>query len=111
MRNNSGAYKDATGRLVRYGLDNTSATRNKNIKSSDLIGFTVVEVTPEMVGQKLAVFTAVEVKDPNWRYSSKDQRAVAQNNFLNWIASFGGIAFFANSLETFHENLKRYLVR
>ena len=36
LRNNSGGFKDATGRLVRYGLGQTSNA--VNYKSSDLIG-------------------------------------------------------------------------
>lgn len=53
-RNNTGALKDARGQLVRYGLCPGS---------SDLIGFRTITITPDMVGQQVAVFTAVEVKD------------------------------------------------
>ena len=38
LRNNSGAFKDETGRVVFFGLGNTSKQRNDLIKSSDLIG-------------------------------------------------------------------------
>ena len=37
--------------------------------ASDLIGFTTVEITPEMVGQKAAIFTAIEVKRETGRVS------------------------------------------
>jgi len=52
--------------------------------SSDLIGFTTVTVTPEMVGQKVAIFTAVEVKQPG-RYPSPTQR-----NFIAQVRQNGG---------------------
>lgn len=108
MRNNSGAFRDVTGRIVFYGLGNISKKHSDRIKSSDLIGFTTIVITPEMVGKKVAVFTAVEVKAPDWKYSASDKRASAQNAFLNWIANAGGIAFFANSVEGFIDNLRRW---
>lgn len=54
--------------------------------SSDLIGWTEVNVTPDMVGQKLAVFTALEVKTEIGRVSEK------QRNFVEAVAQAGGIA-------------------
>lgn len=109
MRNNSGALEDKSGRLVRYGLGNVSKKHSDQIKSSDLIGFTQITITPAMVGKTIAVFTAVEVKRPDWKPSVKDKRYLAQNNFLNWLAKAGGFAFFANSVESFKSNIERYL--
>jgi len=54
--------------------------------SSDLIGWTAVEITPEMVGKKVAVFTAIEVKSETGRVNPK------QLNFVNFVAENGGIA-------------------
>lgn len=54
--------------------------------SSDLIGWTTVEITPEMVGRKVAVFTAVEVKVPGKRPTAE------QVNFLAQVRTAGGIA-------------------
>lgn len=62
--------------------------------SSDLIGWTTIEVTPEMVGQKIAVFTAIEVK--------KDSEAVVsekQLNFLTVIRKMGGFSGLARSTD------------
>ncbi len=101
MRNNSGALEDKTGRLVRFGLNNISQSVNDSIKSSDLIGFTRVLITPEHVGQVLAVFTAIEVKREDWKPSPVDKRERAQFAFLQWVNSFGGIAGFANSVAAF----------
>lgn len=107
MRNNSGALKDQTGRIVRFGLANTSQKQNDRIKSSDLIGFTVVTITPEMVGQTIAVFTAVEVKEPNWKPSPTDKREKAQKTFIQWILANGGLAGFAWDLPSFRRILGR----
>jgi hypothetical protein len=106
LRNNSGALKDATGRLVRYGLGNTSEKVNKNIKSSDLIGITPVTITPEMVGQVVGVFTAIEVKKEDWHYKG-DERETAQKNFIDFIKSKGGLAGFCKSVDDFRSIIKR----
>lgn len=108
MRNNSGALKDDTGRLVRYGLGNVSKQHNDRLKSSDLIGFTKVIVTPEMVGQAIAIFTAIEVKKEDWNENKKlDKREQAQNNFINWIKNNGGIASFCNCAHKIKDILTR----
>lgn len=109
MRNNAGAFKDETGRLVRYGLDNTSEKRNREIKSSDRIGFTRVTITPEMVGKTLAVFTAVEVKHPGWMSvnGTLNYREKAQQAFIKWIVAAGGFAGFADSIDTFRRIIGR----
>lgn len=60
--------------------------------SSDLIGWTTVTVTPEMVGKQIAVFTAIEVK--------KDAEATVsekQLNFLTVIKKMGGYSGLARS--------------
>ena len=98
LRNNSGAFKDETGRLVRYGLGQISNTQP--YKSSDLIGWTEVVVTPEMVGQRIAIFTAVEIKRQSWK-ATKDEREEKQRNFINWIKARGGIAGMVNSVDDF----------
>lgn len=58
--------------------------------SSDIIGWTPVEITPDMVGQRVAVFTAIEVK--------KSSRATQQQiRFINAVNAAGGIAGIAHS--------------
>lgn len=59
--------------------------------SSDLIGWTTVEITPDMVGRKLAVFTAIEVKTAKGRTSDE------QANFIQVVQGAGGIAFVTKS--------------
>lgn len=100
MRNNSGELPDKYGRPVRYGLGNISKDHNKDVKSSDLIGFTKVVVTPDMVGTTVAIFTAIEVKKEAWNPNKKlDKRETAQNNFIQWVINNGGIASFCNSID------------
>lgn len=105
MRNNSGAMKDETGRLVRYGLGNVSP--NQKIKSSDLIGITTIVVSQDMVGKTIGVFTAIEVKAENWKASLNDKRESGQRNFIEWVKSRGGIAGICNSLDSFRSILRR----
>lgn len=57
--------------------------------SSDLIGWTPVVVTPEMVGKTVAVFTAVEVK-----LHPRSKREPEQEAFIAAVNRFGGIGFF-----------------
>lgn len=99
FRNNSGMAwmgeivrrDDAKGLLtlrnprpVSFGLVNGA---------SDIIGWTTVVVTPDMVGRRLAVFTAVEVKTPEGRTTP------AQVRFIDNLTAAGGIATVARSVE------------
>ncbi len=107
MRNNSGRLQNERGNWISFGLGNISKKHNDAIKSSDLIGFTVMTVTPEMIGHKLAVFTAIECKEEGWKLSPNDPRERAQMAFINWIATNGGIAAFCNSVESFKKLWRR----
>lgn len=89
MRNNSGGFKDDTGRMIFFGLGNTSKARNDLIKSSDLIGI--------MNGR----FVAIEVKKEGWVFNPNDKREAAQLAFINWIKFHGGLAGFAASVDDF----------
>ena len=82
FRNNTGALLDMQGRLVKFGLCKGS---------SDLIGFRSITITPDMVGQKIAVFSAIEVKD-------KGKATVEQKNFINIINNAGGYAGVAKNV-------------
>ena len=102
-RNNSGALKDATGRLVRYGLGNTSEQINKELKTSDLIG-----ITPFMInGIVTGIFTAIECKKEGWVFNPNDAREKAQLNYINAVISRGGIAGFASSVDEFLKIVRR----
>jgi hypothetical protein len=84
-RNNIGAYRDDQGRVIRYGVGNPGG--------SDLIGWTPVLITHDMVGGMLGVFTAIEVKAPRGRPTD------AQLNFLRQVQLGGGIAGIARSTQ------------
>lgn len=94
-RNNSGAYQDQDGRVVRYGLGNDSAKLNEVFKSSDLIG-----IAP---GGR---FLAVEVKNPEWKGPSTPHE-MAQAAFLTAVQQAGGVAGFAKSTDDFQTILTR----
>ena len=55
----------------------------------DLFGFRTVEVTPEMVGKRLAVFAFLEVKKPGGRTSRAQEKMLA---FLRAAGAVGGVA-------------------
>lgn len=61
--------------------------------SSDLIGWKTITITSEMVGSRVAVFVAVEVKTPKGR-ATDEQKA-----FLDAVHNAGGIAVLARSVE------------
>jgi hypothetical protein len=83
-RNNTGALVDQQGRFVRFGLCKGS---------SDLIGLRSLEITPELVGQRLAQFVALEVKTAS-EVVSPEQRA-----FLRHVQQLGGVAAVCRSVE------------
>ena len=85
FRNNTGTLPDPrTGRPVQFGLARGSA---------DLIGLRTVTITPEMVGQQVAVFTSIEVKTPTGRATPE------QKNWLHMVRRAGGIAGIARSVQ------------
>lgn len=59
--------------------------------ASDLIGFTPMVITADMVGKKIAVFTACEVKTPDGRVAKEQQ------DFANFVLQSGGFAGIARS--------------
>lgn len=83
-RNNCGSLPDPkTGRPVQFGLARGSA---------DLIGWRTITIGPEHVGQRIAVFTSIEVKTPTGRL------APAQQHWLQAVRTAGGVAGVARSV-------------
>jgi hypothetical protein len=92
FRNNTGSLPDPrTGRPVQFGLARGSA---------DLIGLRTVTITPEMVGQRVAVFTSIEVKTSTGRATPEQQ------NWLHMVRRAGGIAGVARSVRDAEEILR-----
>lgn len=92
-RNNVGAI-DIDGRHIRFGLGNDSATANRALKSSDLIGIRPLLITSEHVGTVIGQFVSLECKHEDWRPSASDERERAQRRWLDLIRSLGGHAMF-----------------
>lgn len=85
FRNNTGSLPDPrTKRPVQFGLCKGSA---------DLIGWKRVTITPDMVGQHVAVFASIEVKTPIGRLTPE------QSNWLSVVQAAGGLAGVARSVE------------
>ena len=61
--------------------------------SSDLIGWRSITVTQEMVGRKVALFLAVEVKGDRGRATPE------QRNFIDRVRLDGGLAGVARTVE------------
>lgn len=81
-RNSTGALRDMTGRLVRFGLCEGSA---------DLIGLRRITVGPEHLGREMAVFCAIETK------AERGKPTPEQVNFLAHVTRMGGLAGIARS--------------
>lgn len=60
---------------------------------ADLIGWRSIVITPEMIGRRVAVFLAPEIKRPGKRATGD------QENFIGQVNLAGGIAFVAHSEE------------
>lgn len=83
-RNNCGALKDADGRLIRFGVANPGG--------SDLIGWRSMTVTPDMVGSKVAVFLAIEVKGERGHATDPQKTSSpASKQTAGWPASPGAL--------------------
>ena len=94
-RNNVGAVTTDDNRHIRFGLANDSASMNKIVKSSDLIGIRPILITTGQVGQTIGQFVAREVKHGAWSYTGTE-REIAQLAFITLINGMGGDAAFAN---------------
>lgn len=97
LRNNCGQCRTDDGRVIRYGVGNPGG--------SDLIGIKTITVTPDMVGKKIGVFTAIEVKTPSGKVSEQQQR------FLSMVGVLGGLSGIARSVDDASEILRAHLPR
>ena len=81
---------------------------NDNLKSSDLIGWTEVVITPEMVGKKVAIFTAIEVKPETFKIKAEytENRPKAQEKFCQLVRNAGGFGAIINSVNYFDSTMK-----
>lgn len=82
FRNNVGAYKGKDGQWIQFGLMKGSG---------DLIGWETIEITPDMVGTKIARFLSVEVKAEKGGRISE-----AQKTWSDRVNGAGGRAIIVN---------------
>ncbi len=101
LRNNRGMFRTIDGkRLVRAGLEAQGA--------SDLIGVKTIKITEAMIGMKVGVFLAVEVKKSSWKKpATKTEKE--QQNFIDQVNKRGGIAFFCNDDEALESKINNIL--
>jgi hypothetical protein len=95
-RNNSGAYQDETGRLIRYGLANETAALNSAMKSGDLIGIAPRIIQAGDVGTVAGLFVSIEAKAEGWA-TPRDARERAQVAWRDMIRGLGGIAIITGN--------------
>lgn len=80
--------------MIRYGLCTGSA---------DLIGITPIQVTQDMVGHTVGVFTALEIKTQTGRPTKE------QINFLEHIQANGGLATICREPSDYDDAVQTFL--
>ena len=96
-------FRNKVGKLIKHTRESITLVGYRPLNSglcvgsSDLIGWTTIEITPEMVGRKVAVFTALELK------TKKLQATKEQLNFIEQIQIAGGIAGIVRKIEDVQE--------
>lgn len=74
--------------------------------SSDFIGWYSLEITPEMVGKKIAVFVALEAKREKGGKVEPEQQ-----HFVDRVSEDGGIAGIIRGVDDAVQILKEFLCR
>lgn len=95
FRNVRGMFRTENGALIKAGLMCNG--------SSDLIGWHTVTITPDMVGERVAVFTALEVKTPTGK--ARPEQMV----FIDNVRAAGGIAGIVRSADDAESVIKQWL--
>lgn len=90
LKNGSVEIQAPRSIALGFGL----ASGDPVVGAADLVGWSTVTITPEMVGTSVAVFTSVEMK--------ASKRGVTSEEQFNWqkqVKDAGGIAIITNSPE------------
>jgi hypothetical protein len=113
FKNDTGmAFRGTSATAIVNGSKQTVIVNPKAIHyglfkgSSDLIGWKIVRVTPDMVDDYIAAFVALEVKKPHGSHTSEEQR-----RFIKNVLASGGIAGIVTSPEDAEELLRGGLLR
>lgn len=102
IRQDDGSVIVEAARPIALGFANPAGEPVNG--TADLIGWTSIEITPEMVGQKVAVFTSVETKRSEGGRTSPEQM-----KWCDQVTRAGGIAFVANSDELAEDRLREWV--
>jgi hypothetical protein len=87
LRYQVGTFYAMDGSMVKIG----------EVGVSDLIACVPVVITPEMVGKRIGVFTAIETKKINDKTAK--ERKESQGKFIARVQALGGIATIARSTQ------------
>lgn len=81
-------------RFMVFGFPPPPRRGEDKLKGGDRIGWTEIEITPDMVGKKIAVFTNIEIKGPG------DTIKKGQKDFHNLVLNHHGISqiWFENKI-------------
>jgi hypothetical protein len=96
------------GKLLDITNNIAKLAKPKRIKcglvtgAADRIGFHQVTITPDMIGKKIPVFAAVELKKHDGRLSPEQQ------NFIKFILDMNGIAGVVRSVDDLKNLLDSY---
>ncbi len=107
FRNNTGTGWQ--GKLVSRVMDTLVLKYPRPLRaglckgSSDLIGWTKVLVTKEMVGKTIAVFTGVELKTKTGRPTEE------QINFKEVVNNNNGIGMIVRTIEEYKKGLEKWI--
>jgi len=85
-RNNRGTAYTKNGQFIRFGIPEPRGGGGDRMKGGDRIGFKEIEITPDMVGKKIAVFLNIEIKGPG------DTLKNGQIRWHNFILEHGGLS-------------------
>ncbi|EAM1616351.1 hypothetical protein EU642_22200 [Salmonella enterica] len=95
--NDGGVFINAP-RPIAIGFSNPAG--DPIVGTADLNGWTTIEITPAMVGKKVAVFTSIETKRTQGGRTSPEQM-----KWCDQVTNAGGIAFVANDHKTARDTL------
>lgn len=95
FRNQVGSYQLKDGRWLSSGIGGPGG--------ADLVGWTPLTIGPQHLGQRLAVFTALEVK------TAKGTPTDQQRDFLQGVRDQGGLAHLVRSPDEAYAFLKAQL--
>lgn len=92
------------GRPIALGLSLVNG--DPVVGTHDLIGWTTIKITPEMVGKEVAVITTIETKS-----STGGRRRPDQIKFMENVQRAGGISGFAKCAADVVEIMQQFLTK